>query len=64
MKVEFHPDAAEEFVMTAVYYNLERRGLGRRFRDAVVSPVERIQQFPDVGRPRGNWRQLSVAGFP
>ena len=64
MKVEFHPHAMDEFVATAVYYSLERNELGRRFRDAVVNAIDRIQQFPDIGRPTARWRQLSVAGFP
>ena len=64
MKVEFHPHAMDEFVATAVYYSLERDELGRRFRDAVVNAIDRIQQFPDIGRPTARWRQLSVAGFP
>ncbi len=64
MKVEFHPDAAEEFAATAVYYNGERYGLGHRFRDAVVNAIDRIGQFPQIGRPGARWRRLQVAGFP
>lgn len=53
MKVEFHPDAAEEFAATAVYYNAERYGLGRRFRDAVVNAIDRIGFGRSVVRARG-----------
>ena len=64
MKVEFHSDAAEEFVASVVYYSVEREGLGRRFRDAVVDGIERLEQFPDVGRSVAGFRRLLIAGFP
>ena len=64
MKLEFHPDAAEEFVATVDYYSAERVGLGRRFRDAVVEAIDRVEQFPDVGRLVAGWRRVPIANFP
>jgi toxin ParE1/3/4 len=38
--------------------------LGRRFREAVVNAIERLEEFPQIGRPNARWRRVQVAGFP
>jgi len=48
---------------------IEQRGrdeLARRIAESIVSALEQLQQFPELGRPtrRGSTRELVIAGLP
>ena len=64
MKLEFHPDAAEEFGAAVEYYEAAVSGLGNRFLLAVREATDRLLANPEIGRPRGSARRLIVLGFP
>lgn len=46
MKVRFHPEANAELRIDAQYYESCRRGLGKRFTDAIRSAVEKVKEDP------------------
>jgi hypothetical protein len=46
MKVEFLPEARDELIEAAVYYEEMQPGLGMRFRNEVAEIVVTIQQHP------------------
>lgn len=65
MKCWFHPEARLEFLESIVYYESQQTGLGRRFLEAVVEAVRRIQAHPSMYRLVGQaWRQCRIPRFP
>jgi len=65
MKLEFHPDARDEFVAAAAYYDAAVSGLGDRFLLAVRRATDLLLTHPMVGTPRSeNARGVRVTGFP
>lgn len=65
MEWEFHPEAEAEFIESAVHYESEVPGLGRRFSRAVKEALEIIAKNPEIGSPLdGELRSFVVAGFP
>ena len=50
MKVEFHPNTAEEFVETVTFYEHEVSGLGEGFILEVEKVVELVQSHPHIGK--------------
>ncbi len=42
MRYEFHPEAEEEFIESAAYYEQAVPGLGERFASEVRSAIERL----------------------
>lgn len=68
--VEFHPDAAEDLALAAVWYDERREGLGSRFLDAVRSAAAHIDEQPESGNPwlfpgvPSGVRRVQVRGFP
>jgi plasmid stabilization system protein ParE len=46
MKVVLHPEAEQEYVAAAQYYEAQRPGLGADFLDAVDEAVADLKQFP------------------
>lgn len=49
MKIVFHPEAYEEMVESARFYEERDEGLGTRFLDAVEDTIKRIRSFPHAG---------------
>ena len=65
MKVIFHPEAQEETIGSARYYEAKSEGLGSDFLTAVEATTSRIKQFPESGPiDRANIRKRFVSGFP
>ena len=65
MTVEFHPEAYEEMLESARYYEERSEGLGGDFLAAVEKAKDRIQQFPDAAPiQRARVRKRFVSGFP
>ena len=65
MKVIFHPEASEEKLESARFYEARSQGLGSDFLDAVEETTRRIEQFPEAGPvDRANIRKRIVPGFP
>lgn len=63
--VEFHPEAAAEFVSAARYYEDHAANLGLEFVSAVQGTHQRVLEFPESGRPFGRrLRRILVPGFP
>jgi len=63
--VEFHPEAQDEFISAAQFYERETEGLGLDFIATVQHTYERLPEFPASGAPLG--RQLTrllVPKFP
>ncbi len=65
LSASFHPDAQQELINAAVWYDDRRDGLGDIFVDAVSSKVEEAcktpERFPLV---HGDIRQAIVRRFP
>ena len=65
MKIVFHPEAYEEMVESARFYEERDEGLGTRFLDAVEDTIKRIRSFPHAGPvARADIRERLVSGFP
>ena len=65
MKAIFHPEASEETVESARFYEARSEGLGSDFLAAVEETTRRIEQFPEAGPiDRANTRKRLVSGFP
>jgi len=65
MKIEFHPEAYEEMLASARFYEERAEKLGNDFLTAVEETMRRIEQFPDAGPlQRGGIRKRIVLGFP
>jgi plasmid stabilization system protein ParE len=63
--VEFHPDAQNEFISAAQFYERQTEGLGLDFIATVQNAYERLPQFPASGAPFGRrLRRLLVPKFP
>jgi len=61
----FHPAARRELEETIDYYNAERQGLGREFREEVQRVINLLTRFPRLGQPvRGSVRRVMLARFP
>ena len=65
MKIVFHPEAYEEMLESARFYEARSEGLGLDFLSAVEEVTHSIQQFPEAGRiERSDVRMRLVSGFP
>lgn len=65
MKIKFHPEAYEEMLSSARFYEKKADGLGADFLAAVEETIQRIKQFPQAGPlVRGTIRKRIVLGFP
>jgi plasmid stabilization system protein ParE len=65
MKIVFHPEAYEEMIESARFYEERDDGLGMRFLEAVEDTMRRIRQFPYAGPvERASIRKQFVSGFP
>jgi plasmid stabilization system protein ParE len=63
--VEFHPEAQDEFISAAQFYERETEGLGLDFIATVQHAYERLPEFPTSGAPLGRrLRRLLVPKFP
>ena len=65
MRIEFHPEAYEEMLESARFYEERTEGLGGDFLAAVEETTRRIEQFPDAAPiERPGVRKRIVFGFP
>lgn len=65
MKIEFHPEAAEELLESTRFYEERVDGLGIDFLTAVEQTLTRIEQFPSAAPTEGSTiRKKLVLGFP
>jgi plasmid stabilization system protein ParE len=61
----FHPEAEEEFLQAAAYYERQSLGLGKEFSSEVQRTLSRVLQYPDGGHSvRGGRRSWRVSRFP
>ena len=65
MIYEFHPEAEQEFIDAAAYYERNVTGLGERFGSEVRYTIERLLEYPDLGSPiDADLRRLMLTRFP
>jgi toxin ParE1/3/4 len=66
MKCWFHQEARIEFLESITYYEFQQSGLGRRFIEAVIEAVRRIEAYPDMYRLVGfnECHQCRIPKFP
>ena len=65
MKLIFHPEAHEEMIESARFYDGKSEGFGSDFLTAVEETTQRIEQFPEAGPiDRAKIRKRTVSGFP
>lgn len=65
MKVVFSKLAKQELTEAVRYYELEYKGLGRRFRDEVKKAAMRISSYPRAWSiERGDIRKCLLHKFP
>ena len=65
MRYEFHPEAEQEFVEAAAYYERNVTGLGERFGSEVRYAIERLLGYPELGSPMdADLRRLVLIRFP
>jgi toxin ParE1/3/4 len=51
MTYEFHPEAEQEFIEAAAYYEQNVTGLGERFGNEVRRAIERLREYPEIDSP-------------
>jgi len=49
MKLEFHPEAEEEFLEAISYYEVQMPGLGERFAAEVRAASALLLEYPEIG---------------
>lgn len=65
MIYEFHPDAEEEFIEAAAYYERSVPGLGERFAREVQHTIEQVLKYPEIGFPIDpTLRRIILNRFP
>ena len=65
MKIEFHPEAYQEMLESARFYEGRSEGLGGDFLAAVEETTRRITRFPNAAPTGGGGaRKRLVVGFP
>lgn len=65
MMAVFHPEAHEEMIGAARFYEGRSEGFGLEFLTAVEETVHRIEKIPEAGPiDRANIRKRLVSGFP
>jgi len=65
MKAIFHPEAHQEMIESARFYEEKSEGLGADFLTAVENTTRRIEENPEAGPlERANIRKRLVSGFP
>jgi plasmid stabilization system protein ParE len=65
MIYEFHPEAEQEFVEAAAYYERNVTGLGERFGSEVRHAIERLLEYPKLGVPMdADLSRLMLTRFP
>ena len=52
-RVQFHPEAQNEFASAARFYDDQRHGLGLDFTLTIQRTYERLLEFPAAGAPFG-----------
>ena len=63
--VEFHPEAEDEFISAARFYEDQTTGLGLDFIRTVQGTYERLLESPRSGTPFGHrLRRVLVPKFP
>jgi plasmid stabilization system protein ParE len=64
-KVEFIPEAREEFMAEVSFYEAAKQGLGEKFSSSVEKAVSLVVAFPNVGSPSASGtRRVVIKGFP
>jgi len=64
-RVEFHPEAQNEFASAARFYEDQQRGLGLDFTLTIQRTYERLLESPAAGTPFGRrLRRVLVPKFP
>lgn len=65
MRYEFHPEAEQELIETALHYESEVAGLGSRFASEVERVVQLLLDHPELGsRLDDNLRHFILRRFP
>ncbi|HSA68292.1 MAG TPA: type II toxin-antitoxin system RelE/ParE family toxin [Burkholderiales bacterium] len=65
MKLEFHPQAEEEFLEAVSYYEVRMPGLGERFAAEVRTAGALLLEYPEIGQAMSQeLRKLVLDRFP
>ncbi len=65
MTTQFLPEAEEELIEAALWYEAREAGLGRRFREDVACVLDRIDRSPLLWREMaGGYRRVNCPIFP
>lgn len=65
MKLEFHPEAEEEFLRAVLRYEAEVPGLGERFHGELEAVASVLLDYPELGVPiASGLRSWSWSAFP
>jgi hypothetical protein len=63
--IKIRAEARDEFLREIRFYDTQRPGTGKRFRETVRNAFTIIQHFPESGAPGpANTRRAKVKGFP
>lgn len=65
MTYEFHPEAEQEFIEAAAFYEQNVTGLGERLGKEVRRAIERLMEYPQIGSLiDADLRRLLLTRFP
>lgn len=65
MTYEFHPEAEQEFIEAAAFYEQNVTGLGERFGKEVRRAIVRLMEYPQIGSLiDADLRRLLLTRFP
>lgn len=63
--VDYHPQALEELIESAQFYELRQEGLGARFLDAIAGALKAVSKCPLAWKPdESGRRKYRVWKFP
>jgi toxin ParE1/3/4 len=64
-RLRVREEARAELLRETSYYEGQRQGMGKRFREAVAASFDLIRRFPSGGAPGpAGTRKAKVRGFP
>ena len=66
MRLEFHPEAERELIESAIYYESQVTGLGKRFESEVRRATDLLLHQPEIGHPLNvpPFRKFILSRFP
>jgi mRNA-degrading endonuclease RelE of RelBE toxin-antitoxin system len=61
----FHPEARNEYTDAFLWYEMQQKGLGKKFSSVIEKTIEQIENNPELFKvAKGVYREAVVSTFP